>query len=136
MPIQESAEITPIISDSIKRSFEKESLPPWLFQHEDLFHGPENARTVDQESLTNMLNHIHFVDGTVLVLLRHPKYNESILVRAYPDPLPDNLLTCYWADKDMSGLELGNFQFLHLIIDDGRSMIMVPADFKEINREY
>jgi len=38
-----------------------------------------------------------------------------------------------WADNDQQGLDLKRFQLLYLIIDDGRSMIMVPADLKEIN---
>jgi len=114
----------------------KSWLPPWLFRHEELIDAVENAETISQEALTNTINHIHFTDGHVHVLLRHPLYHESILLRARPEPSFGNNVICYWADDEKQGLELERFQLLFVVIDDGRSMIMVPAEVKEINREF
>ncbi|MFH1123730.1 MAG: hypothetical protein V1758_08735, partial [Pseudomonadota bacterium] len=114
----------------------KSWLPPWLFRHEELIDVLESADTISQEALTNTINHIHFTDGHVHVLLRHPLYNESILLRALPEPSLGGTITCHWVDHEQQDLDLERFQLLYLILDDGRSMIMVPAELKEINREF
>ena len=112
---------------------EERWFPPWLFQHQDLIHALESAYPVDQKDLINTLNHIHFMDRYILVHFNHPKYEESILVRAYPDPCHGRKLTCHLLDEDVSGLKLKNYQFLHLVIDDGCSMILVPAILHEMS---
>ena len=61
-------------------------LPPWLFQHRDLAYALDNAKTIKREELANMINFLHFMDGYALVHLSHPKFEESILVRAHPEP--------------------------------------------------
>jgi hypothetical protein len=82
--------------------------------------------------LTNLLNHTHFTDGFVNVLMRHPQYKETIMLRALPEPCMGNRITCNWADDTSSGLDLQKLEFLYLVIDDGRSMIMVPGSLSEI----
>ena len=130
-----SAEVFPKKAGSVRHvPGEERRLPPWLFQHQDLIHALENANPVDQEVLANTLNHTHFMNGYILVHLRHPKYEESILVRAHPEPCLGRELTCRWSDESLSGLELEKYQFLHLIIDDGQSMILVPAVVKDLSR--
>ncbi|MGD2126225.1 MAG: hypothetical protein PVG99_09110 [Desulfobacteraceae bacterium] len=111
-------------------------LPPWLFNHEDLIHAKDNARPIGQEALTNTINHIHFMDGYILVLLSHSFYQESIVLKATPEPCLGGKLTCHWADNELSSLELEKIQLRDLIIDDGRSLIMVPALVKEMNRDF
>lgn len=109
---------------------------PWLFQHQSLTRALESARRVDQETLANTLNYIHFRERSILVHLRHPRYEESILVRVYPEKAClGTELTCCWSDENLSDLDLESCQFLHLIIDDGLSMILVPGLLQEMNGE-
>ncbi len=115
-------------------SREERRLLPWLFQHQDLLDALENASPVDQEALINKLNHIHFLDGHIFVHLGHPKYEESILVRAYPEACLGTEFTCRWSDEDLSGIKPKNYQFLHLVIVDGQSMILVPAVLQKVNK--
>jgi len=110
-------------------------LPPWVFKHEDLVQFMENAQKLGQDALTNTVNHIHFTEGLVRVLLRHPDYRESFLLNAFPQPSVGKTVTCHWENKGLSGLDPAALEFKYLIIDDGRSMIMVPAILKEINKE-
>ena len=132
-----SLKILPKKTAPIKRApGEERWLPPWLFQHKDLIHALESAHPVDQKDLINTLNHIHFMDRYILAHFNHPKYEESILVRAYPDPCHGRKLTCHLLDENISGLKLKNYQFLHLVIDDGRSMILVPAILHEMSGNY
>jgi hypothetical protein len=121
--------------EQMRRAIGKESLLlPRLLENEDLIHAPEGADTVDRETLTNTLNHIHFVDGHVLVLLRHPKYQQGILIRANPGPCLGREVVCRWSDETFSDPDLENYQFLQVIIDDGLSVTLVPGICEEINR--
>nr|MBC8427017.1 hypothetical protein [Deltaproteobacteria bacterium] len=109
--------------------------PPWLFQHEDLTHVLENARLIDEESLKNRLNHIHFMDGHLLVQLRHPKYEDSVIVKAKPDPCIGDELTCHFSIDSSSGINLKKFKLLYLIIEDGQSVILIPAALNRLGKE-
>jgi len=108
--------------------------PPCLFHHQEMVHALESAQQVDKETLINTLNHIHFMEESILLQLRHPKYEESILTRAYPEPCLGGKLTCRLSNKNLSGLDLKSYHLMHIVIDDGRSMILVPAVFQEIHR--
>jgi len=91
----------------------------------------EGARKESLESLTNRLNHIHFVDGRVLVLLRHPRQEESILLKVKPEPCQGKTLHCTWVDPSEGAFFVRDHQFHHLVIDDGLSMVLVPGTVKE-----
>jgi hypothetical protein len=110
-------------------------LPPWLFRNQERVAATEQAPTVEPEALTNTINHIHFMDRCVYVLLKQSAYKESLLLKAYPDPCAGKTLTCHWADDRVSSLELDKIEFSCLIIDDRRSMIMVPGLLREMNEE-
>lgn len=114
---------------------EETGLACWLFQHQDLIRALEIAERVTQQTLTNTLNRIHFVDGSIFVHLRHPKYEESILVRAFPEPCFSGELTCQWSDSKPSGFDLLKYQFQHLIIADGKSIIVVPGKVQRMDGE-
>ena len=123
-------------SDSIPPIAEPEPwLPPWVFKHEDLIRAVESAQKLSLDALTNTINHIHFTEGVVRVLLHHPDFRESLLLNAHPQPSIGTTVTCTWENNDFAGLDLGALEFKYLIVDDGRSLIMVPALLKEINRE-
>jgi len=122
--------------DSIKRIPDKKHmLPPWLFKHQELVNALENADQIDKKTLINILNRIHFMDGNILLQLGHPKYDDSILVQAYPEPCFSNELTCRYSDENLSNFNIDTYQFQHIIIDDGQFMILVPATVKETSKE-
>jgi hypothetical protein len=115
-----------------KKPLKPQVFAPSLFRHEALIKVLDTARELDQTDLTNLLNHTHFTDGFVNVLMRHPQYKETIMLRALPEPCMGNRVTCTWADDTSSSLDLQKLEFLYLVIDDGRSMIMVPGILSEI----
>ena len=105
-----------------------------LFRHEDLAYTFGNGKLVDKKTLTNILNHIHFMDGSLYVQLRHAQhhegmleYPESVLLRVRPKPCLGNELTCYFADENFNGDDLAKYELLNLIINDSQSVIFVPA---------
>jgi hypothetical protein len=103
-----------------------------LFRHEDLAHTFANAKLVDKTSLTNILNHIHFMDGSLSVQLRHPEYNESVTVKVRPKPCLGTELTCHFADETFTGTDFTKYEFLNLIVDDNQSVIFVPAILQRV----
>ncbi|PKN63177.1 MAG: hypothetical protein CVU57_20565 [Deltaproteobacteria bacterium HGW-Deltaproteobacteria-15] len=110
-------------------------LPPWLFKHHNLMHALEDAKTVSRDSLTNLLNHAHFTDGIVLVLLQDTRFEESILVRAHPEPSLGQTLFCRWAEPERFDHGFEHYSVLYLILDDGRSMILLPAELEGMSKE-
>src|SRR3990172_2361275 len=71
-------------------------MPPWLFRHDDLIKVLASASLLEKKKLTNTLNYIHFLGGHIHVLMKHPLYEESVLVRAYLEPCMGEELTCRW----------------------------------------
>jgi hypothetical protein len=129
--------IVPKDLDSIKRASDKRHmLPPWLFKHQELVSVLEKADTIDQEALTNTLNRIHFMNGNILLQFRDSKYDDSILVQAYPEPCFSNELTCRLLDENLTGFDIDSYKFQHIIIDDGQFMILAPAIAKETGKGY
>jgi hypothetical protein len=113
----------------------KTGLPPWIFKHQDLIRATEGAETLNQEQLINAVNRIHFKEGSILVHLRHPKYGESVLVRAYPQACFNGDLTCHWSEQKPSILDILRYQVLHLIIANGKSLVLVPAELKAMGEK-
>ncbi|MEN6321482.1 MAG: hypothetical protein ABFD82_22385 [Syntrophaceae bacterium] len=117
---------------TLRKPAEEKFLPPWLFQHDDLINALESARIIEKERLINTLNHIHFMDGYVHVLLHHPKYEEEVLVKAIPDTCLEDELTCSW-DKGYTSFNLEHFQFRHLIVTLHQSIVLIPAKLLSIS---
>lgn len=137
MDTSRSQKIFPKMEGPIRQSSEEgKKLPPWLFQHHALTEALENARPVTRNDLTNTLNHINFMDGFIFALIEHPKYEESILVKAYPEPCLGNKLACRWSDENLAGLKPKEYKFQYVIIADGRSLILVPAVVQEIDDKH
>ena len=109
---------------------------PWVFRRQELNRTLQSAQTINQEGLSNMLNYAHFSGKHVLVHLRHSKFKENILLRAHPDPFNGRELICRWADGQLQALNLRNYEVFHIIIDDGRSMILAPIQLNEISGNH
>jgi len=103
-----------------------------FFRHENLADSFEGAKLVDKPSLTNLLNHIHFMDGDLYVQLRHPKHDASVLLSVKPKPCLGSELTCRFTDENFTGTDLSKYEFLNLIIDDCQSVIFVPAVLQRV----
>ena len=108
--------------------------PPWLFRHTDIIDDIDDASIVSRAAVINMVNHFHFTDRYILVLLAHKSLEESLVLRANPDPCVGSTLVCEWVSSDIGDLELEDFQLLRLFFDDGCSLTMVPADLKKMDR--
>ena len=128
MDLQRSAEFAQSESDAINEIDRGLSeIPPWLFKRQALEETLESSPTIGQKDLINILNFIHFMDRYVYVHLLHVRYGEGILLKACPEPCLGKEFTCRWDEKDISGITLEHYRFLNILIDDGKSLILVPA---------
>ena len=101
-------------------------LPPWLFRHNDLIRTMASAGRIDKKKLTNTLNYLHFKGDHLYVLLKHPRYEEGILVKAHPEPCLGDELICHW-NQTYSVYKLEHYHFQYLVISHDQSIIIIPA---------
>ncbi|KFZ44946.1 hypothetical protein DS62_00615 [Smithella sp. SC_K08D17] len=114
---------------------ESEKIPaPLLFQNTDLLRNLESGRAISQKQLINLWNSHHFADGMVYVQLRHPKYKEDILVWAHPEPCGGDSMTCRWPEESREFIE--NADILSVIFTNGLSLLLVPSQLKDVERDY
>jgi len=106
--------------------------PPWLFKHKNLNETLDLTKRVEESFLRNKLNYIHFMDRKLLVLLRHPRYEELLTVTAKPGPCTGGEVTCELLVDRASLPYLKRYAFLHLIINDGQSVILIPITLTKI----
>ena len=69
----------------------------------------------------------------ILVHLQHPRFQESLLVKAFPEPCMGEEIICLWLDEYKKGLELEKCRFLNFFVDDSPSLIFVQGQLGEIN---
>ncbi len=113
------------------------SLPPQLLEHDgDFGQVFDKINSVDKERLINILNHINFMDKVIFIQLRHFKYEESILLTAKPESCLGGKLICHWSNENQGDIRLQDYKFLNLVIDDGRSMLMVPGTISKLTNEH
>ncbi len=108
--------------------------PPWIFQHQDLNNVLESAKMIDEKALKNKINHAHFMDRNLLILLRHLKYGDNVIVKVKSGPCLGSEVTCQFVTDRSSQIDFEKFTFLHLIIDDTQSVILIPATVIKIGR--
>ncbi|PKN18069.1 MAG: hypothetical protein CVU71_11145 [Deltaproteobacteria bacterium HGW-Deltaproteobacteria-6] len=107
---------------------------PSYFRHHNLIRKLSSKKTINQRKLINLWNSIHFMDGMVQVHLQHPRYKEGLLVEAHPEPCGDNSITCRWPEK--SGLFTENASILDIILTNGLTMFLVPANLLDIQKDH
>jgi hypothetical protein len=102
------------------------TLPPWLFLHPELIRSMAAADDLDRKKLTNILNYHHFKGNPAYVLLSHPKYNESILIKAFTEPCLGLELSCRW-DENYGSYRLADYGLPFLILPHDQALIIVPT---------
>ena len=114
-------------------SHEKAPLKPFSLRRGGLIGDYQRLNRISIDSLRNELNHIHFRDQRILIHLHDPKHNENLLLKARVEPCLGPELTCHYSEEVSSGLDMENYEFHHLIIDDGQSMMLIPAKLISAN---
>lgn len=98
-----------------------------LFRHEEALHVQEDQKPLDCDYLVNRINYIHFAGKKAFAVLNHPKHRASIMVNVFPEPCSGKEIICKWADDSFQGSRVHEFSLKHLVIDDQRDLLVVPA---------
>ncbi|VBB44013.1 conserved hypothetical protein [uncultured Desulfatiglans sp.] len=102
--------------------------PPSLFRHSDLIDGGDRS-SVDEKYVINILNYMNFTGNGILLRLQHSRFEESILIRVYPNVCAGEGLSCRWEGEPPAGFLDDAVNGGHLLIDRGASVLVVPISF-------
>jgi len=93
---------------------------------------PDNRTRIKKKNLINKLNYVHFNDGTILVKLKHKKYDNEITLEAKPQPCLKNLLRCHWVPIPGLLQKLRSYAIQYFLISDGLKLIRMEAKVLKI----
>lgn len=88
---------------------------------------PATGKSVSRSHLVNRLNYINFQDQTILVSLKHLVYDDSVSLRARPQPCAGERLDCLWAETWSIRQILKTYRFDYLLIADGKKYLVVNS---------
>lgn len=83
--------------------------------------------------LINKLNYINFQNGTVQVVLRHHRFNQTTIGTASPLPCEGSKLECHWSEPERVAPLLENYRFTALYVNDGRHALEVKPKLLSID---
>ncbi len=86
-----------------------------------------NQVVVGRLALADLLNLIHFRDGTVDLVFKSADLPNDFVLRARPQPCHGDLLNCRLLEDSVSEFDLSRYHFHKLVVEDGTSTILVPA---------
>ena len=84
---------------------------------------PDNRTRIKKKNLINKLNYVHFNDGTILVKLKHKKYDSELALEAKPQPCLKNILECKWIASSGLDQKLRSYEVQCIMISDGLKLI-------------
>ncbi len=90
-------------------------------------------KAITKKQLINIINHIHFTDGTVSVVLKHIQYDRKILIAAKPQPYKDGHLECIWVLTDSIAEKLEKYKIKKFIIANGQQFLQFKPQIITLN---
>ena len=94
-----------------------------------------DGKNVSKKLLLNKLNCINFQDGTLQIVFKHTRYDRTISLSAQPQPCAGNILDCVWSDSEVANRQLHSCEFQHILIVDGRKLVVVKPEVTSINEK-
>ena len=92
-----------------------------------------DTRRIKRRDFVNLLNLVHFQEGTIFVRFQREGSGEGFYLRAHPLPNDGETLSCRWASKGPSAELLKTHACSSLLISDGIVHASVPADMMELD---
>ncbi len=90
-------------------------------------------KIITKNTLINIINHIHFTDGTISVELKHIQYDRKVLLSAKPQPYKDDHLECIWVLRDGIAEKLENYKIKKFIISSGQQFLQFKPQIITLN---
>jgi hypothetical protein len=101
---------------------------PYLipYRRSDLKRSPFFSSSIDQKQFINAINFRNFVDGQMFAQMAYPHTKEEVLFKVIPGPCTGSEVTFSLPEGSIQNFE--DFIFKGLLIDNGKSVIMMQAD--------
>ncbi len=100
---------------------------PWLFQNREIFLAHESAKPISISELVKKINYIHLKKEFLFLYLTQKSTATEVLIKAYPQTCTKSELSCRLEPAD-AAVDLKNYEFRHLMIDDGLSVIVAEIE--------
>ncbi len=101
----------------------------------ELSNADSSTSKIRKKAIINLVNHIHFIEGHIHVHLRNNFTCNEFLAKAYPEPCVSDEIICRWNKNEF--FDLKNNTIVHLVIDDGNGLVLVPVEnFLEYNEYF
>ena len=111
----------------IENRSEKKSSHPRLFNHNELKDSFSSAVAIDRKKLVNIVNHRHFKEERLRMLLKHRSYPEEIVFDVLYEPCLGETLLLRPDRNFFSGHIAEQYQFLYLLVPFEQGIIYVPV---------
>jgi len=98
------------------------------FRHQEIFQSSRLRRTIKRKAVLNALNYIHFTGRDIYVHVRQKFFKEYFLVKVQLESCASSEVFCRLPMQNEFKPE--NYDFLNLVIDQGKSVILIPAEFE------
>lgn len=92
----------------------------------------QKVRGIGKRFLVNKLNYINFQDRTILINLKHTKFESTLSLTAKPLPCAGDKLDCVWSEPTDPWI-LKSHSFQNMLITDGRKCLQVNPEVISIN---
>ena len=101
---------------------------PYLipFRRSDLKRSPFFSSSIDQKQFVNAMNFRNFVDDQIFAHMILPHTKEEFLFKVIPGPCTGSEVTFSLPEESIHDFE--DFVFKGLLVDNGKSVIMMQAD--------
>lgn len=96
---------------------------------------PPKEREISQKRLINKLNYINFQDGTILINLRHTRFNRTLTLHARPQPCLGGHLECTWTRSADIARAMQSHEFEDILIPDQLAPWRVVPEVLEMNEQ-
>ena len=94
----------------------------------------DSVRPLASKTLVNIINYLHFSDRSLFVHVERNGNGTGCLLPVHPEPCLDGEISCRWSVVEGGGGKWGEM-IRNLIIDDGKDMIMVPAEVRQADQK-
>jgi hypothetical protein len=88
---------------------------------------------VSKKQLINRLNYINFQNDTVLLKLKHRRFEHSICVPAKIRPCRGDQLECIWVDSHQPVIQYDAYDVECLVVPNGHNMFMARPTVAAVN---
>lgn len=85
----------------------------------------ERESTVSRKALVNHLNYLNFQGGTILVSLKHPRYDHAVTFSARPMPCLGGTLDCEWEEDVVLPENLVAYSLKNFLLTDEKKLVLV-----------